>query len=1039
MQEREAQIPEEEFRLLADNMPVMCWIADATGYIHWYNRRWFEYTGTTAAQMKGWGWQSVHDPRTLDAVLERWKTSLATGEPFEMVFPLRSAAGEYRPFLTRVQPHFDTQGRLRYWFGNNVDITAQKAAEQGLNDLNSDLRKAVAFNEAALKCLGEGLYTIDENGLVTSMNPAAEELFGWSFAELRGKKMHEMAHHHYRDGRPFPACECAGFQVLTNGQPLKNHEDVFIRKDGTFFDVIYTVAPLRDDGGKITGLVVVFSDVTERKRTEDQLRRVAAFDEAALKCLGEGLYTLDLNGLLTSMNPAAEELFGWSFAELRGKKMHDVVHHLHRDGRPFPACECAVLQVLSDGQPLKNQEDVFIRKDGAFFDVIHSIAPLRDEDGKVAGLVVVFKDITERKRAQEALRESEERFGGIVTSAMDAIIALDNGQNIILFNAAAEALFGCKAEEAVGAPIDRFIPERFRAAHQAHIQSFGMSGQTTRAMGHLGLVSGLRSGGEEFPIEASISQLEAGGRRVFTVILRDITERKRAEMALRESEDRLRVATEAAKIGAFDWKVETGVNTWNPELEAIHGLQPGEFGGSQRAWEQLVHPDDRAGAVAKVEEALLTGQAVEHEWRVIWPDGSVHWIAARFQGFKDTANKPVRLIGVNIDITKRKQAELALAESDRRKDEFIAMLAHELRNPLAPIRNGLQVLRKSGGQGPAAERMQLIMERQVGHLVRLVDDLLEVSRISRGRIELKRERVALSTAIDHAVEVSREAIDAAGTELRVVSPDQAFELDADPVRLTQIFGNLLSNAAKYTDRGGHVEIAVTREGDEAVVSVTDSGVGIPKEMLPRVFDLFAQFDRTLSRAQGGLGIGLALVKSLVGLHGGKVEAQSGGEGCGSRFIVRLPLSKATKPDEPVRESAPPTAAPSLRVLVVDDEIDVADAFAALLATMGAMVRVAYGGAEGLKACVELEPDLVFLDIGMPHMDGFETARRLRKLPVGREATLVALTGWGEEETRRRARDAGFDRHLTKPANIRELEALLVEVACENASKEKPLQ
>lgn len=768
MQDYEEEIPEEQFRLLADNMPVMCWIADATGYIQWYNRRWHEYTGTTAAQMKGWGWQSVHDPRTRGSVLEVWKTSLATGKPFEMVFQLRSAKGEYRPFLTRIQPYYDAQGRLKYWFGNNVDITAQRAAEQALSDLNADLRRA------------------------------------------------------------------------------------------------------------------------------------AAFAEAALKCLGEGLYTLDLNGLVASMNSAAEELLGWSFAELRGKKMHDMVHHHHRDGRPFPASECAALQVLCDGEALKNHEDVFIRKDGVFFDVVHSIAPLRDEDGKIIGLIGVFSDVTERKRAEAALRESEAR---------------------------------------------------------------------------------------------------------------------------------LRVATEAAKIGAFDWNVETGVNIWNAELEAIYGLRPGEFGGSQGAWEQLVHPDDRAGAVAKVDEALLTGQAVEHEWRVIWPNGGVHWIAARFQGFKDTANKPLRLIGVNIDITERKQAELELAENDRRKDEFIATLAHELRNPLAPIRNGLVVLRKSGGQGPAAERMQAIMERQVHHLVRLVDDLLEVSRITSGTIELKRERVTLSTVIDLAVEMSREAIDAAGVELRIALPDQALVLDADPVRLTQIFGNLLCNAAKYTDQGGCVEIAAMRDGDDAVVSVVDSGAGIPKEMLPRVFDLFAQFNRTLGRAQGGLGIGLALVKSLVELHGGKVEAQSDGEGCGSRFIVRLPTSSAAKPDEPARRSAPRTAALSPRVLVVDDAVDVADAFAGLLESLGARVRVANSGAEGLKACVEFEPELIFLDIGMPDMDGFETARRLRKLPAGREVMLVALTGWGEEETQRRARDAGFDRHLTKPADICEIEALLVEVAC----------
>ncbi len=388
--------------------------------------------------------------------------------------------------------------------------------------------------------------------------------------------------------------------------------------------------------------------------------------------------------------------------------------------------------------------------------------------------------------------------------------------------------------------------------------------------------------------------------------------------------------------------------------------------------------------------------------------------------------------GVAIDDTERARAEdrlqqatEKLREADRRKDEFLATLAHELRNPLTPIRSGLHVLRRTAGHGPVPEKLHGIMERQVDHLVRLVDDLLEVSRINRGAIELKKEPLDLASVIENAVETSRQSIDAANLELRVDLCKEPLRIEADPVRLTQIITNLLNNAAKYTDPGGRVDVRAERQGDEAVVSVADTGVGIPAEMLPRVFDLFAQVDRTLGRAQGGLGIGLALVRKLVELHGGGVEATSEGEGKGSRFVIRLRLAAVAVDEHP--DDGPPAAlvaTPSRRVLVVDDTPDVADSLALLMKTLGVDVRVAYSGARGLASLAEFKPEIVFLDIGMPGMDGFETARRMREHPQGRDVALVALTGWGEEETRRRVEASGFDRHLIKPAQIDDLRQAL---------------
>ncbi|CAJ0863082.1 two-component system, sensor histidine kinase [freshwater sediment metagenome] len=360
--------------------------------------------------------------------------------------------------------------------------------------------------------------------------------------------------------------------------------------------------------------------------------------------------------------------------------------------------------------------------------------------------------------------------------------------------------------------------------------------------------------------------------------------------------------------------------------------------------------------------------------------------------------------------------EQALREADRRKDEFLATLAHELRNPLAPIRSGLQVLKSDSGAWPKASRIIEIMARQVDHIVRLVDDLMEVSRIRNGKIALRLERVDLTAVIRQAVESCQQVMEASGVALSVATPDTPLYVEGDSVRLSQIVSNLLNNAAKYTEAGGRVEIAAGRLNRWAVLSVEDTGVGIPKEMLPHVFDLFAQVDRTLGRAQGGLGIGLALVRKLVTLHGGEVEAQSRGPGLGSRFVLRLPLSK-TAAAGASDENGPSEASTTKRVLVIDDNRDAAVSMSMLLETLGASARVASDGESGVAAFEHFHPGLVFLDLGMPGIDGFETARRLRATPEGRAATIVALTGWGGEATRARTREAGFDLHLTKPASV----------------------
>jgi len=367
----------------------------------------------------------------------------------------------------------------------------------------------------------------------------------------------------------------------------------------------------------------------------------------------------------------------------------------------------------------------------------------------------------------------------------------------------------------------------------------------------------------------------------------------------------------------------------------------------------------------------------------------------------------------------------SLREADRRKDEFLAMLAHELRNPLAPIAHGLNIIQMMCAERPTTRLAHQMMERQVSHLVCLVNDLLEISRITRGAIELRRERIEIGAVVDGAVETSRPFIEAAGHRLHIDMPSEPIWLDADPIRLSQVIANLLNNAAKYTRPGGDIRLSARREGDEAAISVSDTGIGIPPDMLGRIFEMFEQVDRTRRSSQDGLGIGLTLARTLVRMHGGRIEARSEGVDRGSEFTLRLPVSTAETTAAPVTGSAERRLrATHRRILVVDDNVDAAESLGMLLDLLGHQVQVVTSGPLVQQAARDYQPDVILLDIGLPDMDGCEVARRLRADPAFAEVLLVAMTGYGREDDRRRSHEAGFDRHLVKPVSLDALDALL---------------
>ncbi len=508
-----------------------------------------------------------------------------------------------------------------------------------------------------------------------------------------------------------------------------------------------------------------------------------------------------------------------------------------------------------------------------------------------------------------------------------------------------------------------------------------------------------------------------------------LVEHERIARELRSSEQRYRTLVEQVKDYAiFMIDLNGRATSWNEGVLRVLGFPEAEFIGLDVAKHIFTLEAQFEGVPEEeLEQAAQYGSASNDRW-MKRKDGSHFWASGITSALYDPQGEHIGYTKVMRDLTLAKEAEDALKQADRRKDEFLATLAHELRNPLAPIRTSLNVLHDRGNKDPTTTTIYEMLERQVNHLVRLVDDLLEVSRITRGKIELRQEEVDLSVVAQNAIETSRPLIEAAKHELTVSLPNQPLVFRGDPVRLGQVFSNLLNNAAKYTNEGGKIWFTVKQDGDLVEVTVRDNGVGIPTGMLSNVFEMFMQVDRTTKRAQGGLGIGLTLVKSLVELHGGTIAVQSGQEGQGSEFVVRLPLEthrqerKMKKTSEPLRTKC--EGLKECRVLVVDDNVDAATSLRLLLKMRGAEVEVAHSGPAALEAIETSPPEVVLLDIGMPGMDGFEVAQRVRQNAEYDDIVLIALTGWGQEEDRQRTRAAGFNHHLVKPANITELQELL---------------
>jgi len=996
-------------------------------------------------------------------------------------------------------------------------------AESELVEAKAALFKQSEWLRVTLSSIGDAVITTDIDGNIISLNLVAEALTGWSEVDAQGRPLDQVFHIvNEETGKDVenPA-HCALREGRVMG--LANHT-VLIARNGERTPIDDSAAPIRDEQGQVHGVVLIFRSIADRRKAEialeeslNDLKR-GQEAQARLAAIVEGsqdaIISKTLEGIVTSWNAGAEQMFGYTPEEAIGQSITMLIPPDRIEE------ERMILERLRSGKRIEHYETIRLTKNGRQIKVSLTISPIYDASGRVIGASKISRDITARKRAEERLSiqnmvttalaetsnltEAAPRILECICEAQDwqvgALWCVDDESNALrcvnthyLPSAqVAGFLAACLGERTFERGVG--LPGRvWRLGKSTWIRDVAFEPNFQRAA--IARAEGLHSA-FAFPIMLNnnvlgvveffsheIREPDADLLKMMNAIgsqIGQFIERRRSEEAFRAREKRTeetaRFLSDASgalaeltdyrstlqKVAALavpffaDWCAIDMLDTDG----SLHRLAVTHKDADKTEWARTLmekyppHPDDPRGLyqvlrtgrtewVAQIPESLLEQSARDAEHlRILQelrprsyictplcsrskPLGVMTFVTAESGHTYDATD-----VAAAEDLARRtviaiENANLlaTLKEADNRKDEFLAMLAHELRNPLAPIRNAVQIFRGKGLPVPELQWATEVIDRQVRQLSRLVDDLLDVSRITRGKVELRKEQVELSQVIQSAVEASRPLIEKWGHNLTVTVPPEPIPLEADPTRLAQVFLNLLNNAAKYTDRGGSIQLTAERDKRDVVVRVRDSGIGIPSDMLPHVFDLFHQVDPSIERSEGGLGIGLTLVQRLVALHEGSVEARSEGLGKGSEFIVRLPtINKAASQDRAKAEQPFPTE--KRRILIVDDNRDAADSLAVLLRMMGNDVHTAHDGLEAVGAAATFRPDVVLLDIGLPKLSGYEAARRIREQEGGKKMLLVALTGWSQEEDRRRSREAGFDHHMNKPVDFNILKQLL---------------
>ncbi len=1069
---RDLEESERRFRTLADHAPVGIFQTDARGHCVYVNDKWCQLTGLTPAEASGPGWAAAIHEEDRRRVADEWYTAARSGMAYSGEFRFRSPQGVTSWVQSGAVALRDDGREVIGHLGTTTDITEQKRLQDDLRLTKEVAEQRAAELDAVIDSMPDAVYFGTAGGM-TKCNAHALEMLGITplsdlpcdFAGLRDRFTVR-----WPESGELLKPEELQFARALHGETAI--QEVVIRRldRGADVHVRVAAAPVVLNG-EIVGAVAVNSDITDRKRAEERGRRAAAEAVAAAEAnakfrtfFEQGSYfagLLALDGTLVESNRLSSDASGFARGDLIGKKFWEI-------GFWSPSAtlagrmRAAVLRAAA-GHPF-HEEMPYFMADGSERVVDAHLSPVTDDEGRVLFVAASGTDITDRKRAEEAVRASEGRFRHLADAMPQIVWVTRPDRSVEYVNRRWLDYTGQTPEEALGPEgwASAVHPEDIGRIMEASVRSHA-TGEPFEAEYRIKDASGAY----RWHLGRAVPVFDEAGRviRRFGAAT-DIDDRRRAEQAARflaEASATLSALVDEAgtlekvarlAVPAFaDWcSVDMAGEDGFPRRLAVAHVDPAKVEHAHDLLRRYPPDPDSPHGVPRVirtgesqlvpeigDDLLAAGARDDAHLALIRDLGLRSYLCVPLKGRGGTlgaitfvAAESGRRYGPDDlrlaeDLASRAAIAIEnarlyaeLREADRRKDEFLATLAHELRNPLAPIRNALHLMAHPSEDRKAHEAERAMAERQVVHLARLIDDLMDVARIARGKIELHKEVVDLATIVRQAVESARPLIDGRRHRLTVSLPEGPTRLEGDPTRLEQVLWNLLNNAAKYSEPGGAIELVAERDGGEVVVLLRDTGIGIAPEMLPRVFDIFVQVEGHKGHAQGGLGIGLSLVRTLVQMHGGSISARSEGPGTGSEFVVRLPLlPQPIEAETPAREERREAAdrPPRRRILVVDDNVDAARSLARLLARLyGQDVRVAHDGPEALGVAGEYRPEVVLLDIGLPGMDGNEVARRLRDQPEFEQTLIVALTGWGQESDLEKSRAAGFDHHLVKPAS-----------------------
>jgi PAS domain S-box-containing protein len=983
------------------------------------------------------------------ASLTGWKSDEAVGKSLDEVFQIvneRTREREENPALRVMR-----EGRI-VGLINQTLLINKNEAEVPIDDSGSpikdpqgntigavlifrdiserrqaDKQRELLADQARMLDSGfDAIIVRDSQDRVISWNRVAEELYGWTDEEAKGRVTHAL----FQTVFPEPREEI--MRALERDSRWAG-ELIHTRKNGSLVTVLSHWILDRDAQGQPRSVLEVEIDISERRRAEEALRQQREWLRVTLSSIGDAVIATDRNGTVTFLNHVAESLTGWKQEEAVGRPLRTVFHIVNEDTRA--EVENPALRAMREGiiVGLANHT-VLVCRDGNEKPIDDAGSPIRDANGTAIGSVLIFRDITQRRlieKQREAAARVERRLAAIVESSADAIIATDFDLRITSWNQAAERMFGFSATEAVGQPIRLIIPQD-RFAEEDDVMRRIQGGEKVEHFE----TERLHKNGTHIPVSLSVSPVYDSKGEVIgaSKILRDITERTQAERDVRKAEERFRLAVEAAPAAMIMVDSRGAIVLANSLTEKLLGYGRNELIGMpvERFVPARFRTDHLNYRTKYLTDAAQRAMGAGRDLYAIRKDGSEVPVEIGLSPIHTPDG--VFVISAITDITERKRmadaeskARLAAEDANRAKDEFLALLSHELRNPLSSILGWSVLLKTRQIPIEQAHRAIEVIERNARVETQLVESLLDLSRIAAGKLEMDSERVDLAVVLQSVVDSIRPSADAKGITLELAVPASPILLIGDSGRLQQVFSNLLSNAVKFTGNRGRIEIVCSRAESKAQVQIIDNGEGIDPDFIPHMFDRFRQAETAKSRKQGGLGLGLAIVRELISAHGGTVVAQSPGKGQGSTFTVKLPIPAVIPEHIKGRslESAddmPPSIA-DLRVLIVDDDADARETIAVMLETRGAGIEMASSSAEAWECMRRRRPDLLIADIGMPQEDGYVLIQRLRRYERDtseKRLAAIALTAYASPADRDHALAVGYDIHLTKPVPQDEL-------------------